>query len=581
MNEEWLWNNEKPSAEFEPKKEDAVEEVKAEATVEENKVEKTEQTYHWVNPKVQHADSEQTAGAENSYSSENYREPIIGGVGSESANAASQNADTVDGQQSETMDTERTNTAHTNTGYYGGPYHGDWRTQHAMNQEARRQESANQDTGRTEEDSAVYHSYPIEDTVSEGRTKGKNRFGKKLMRTVATAAVFGLVAGSVMFGVNTLANHFWGDDTKPEENKQVPTVQLQQGGSSNNGGTSNTDASSGYGFTVKEVAENCMPSVVSITCASVTKVQSYFGSVQEIPSESSGSGIIVGQNETELLIATNNHVIEGAETVTVAFFDDEAYPAQKKGSASDTDLAVLAVRLSDMKPSTIEAIRIIRIGNEEDIEIGDQVVAIGNALGYGQSVTSGWVSAVNRSVEDENGNVTDSLIQTDAAINPGNSGGALLNMRGELIGINSAKTADTKVEGMGYAISIGKAEPILNELMNIKTRYKVDESEASYIGVTCYNVESIATQMYGIPSGAFIDSVTEGGPSDKAGMRKGDVVIKFDNQKITSSTGLVELLEYYAAGEVVELVVARAEQGEYKEVTLTITLGHKSQMETD
>ncbi len=445
--------------------------------------------------------------------------------------------------------------------YYGGSYHGDWKNYQRQNQD-----------GKTEEQSQ-YSQYQLDSEFSEEMRKSKKNNGmfRSVCKTVACAVIFGVVAGAVMFGVNKVTNHFWGED---EPIKQVSNVQLSQGNTAKEE-NKEENATQGSVYTVSQVAESCMPSVVSITNASVTTVKNYFGGTQKYESKSSGSGIIVGQNEIELLIATNNHVIDGAETITIAFCDESVYEAQKKGSASNADLAVVAVKLSDMTKETLEAIRIIQIAKAEDIHIGEQVVAIGNALGYGQSVTSGWVSAVDRSVEDEDGNTADHLIQTDAAINPGNSGGALLNMRGELIGINSAKINSTQVEGMGYAISIGKAEPILNELMNLKTRYKVSKDKASYIGVSCQNVEAIITQMYGIPAGAFIGEVEENGPSYKAGMKKSDVIVKFDGQAITSATQLVELLEYYEAGEVIEVIVARASEGGYKDVTLTITLGKK------
>ena len=308
-----------------------------------------------------------------------------------------------------------------------------------------------------------------------------------------------------------------------------------------------------------------MPSVVSITNASVKTVQDFFGGVQQYPSESSGSGIIVGQNDSEILVATNNHVVADADTITVAFDDDAVYEAQVKGTDSDNDLAVVAVKISDMSEDTLKSIKVVSIGNSDELEIGEQVVAIGNALGYGQSVTSGWISAVDREVTDEDGKTTGKLIQTDAAINPGNSGGALLNMQGELIGINSAKAAATEVEGMGYAIPVSVAQPILDELMNRETRYKTDE-------------DSTSAQTYGIPLGAFVDSVEEGGPAQTAGIQKGDVIVKFDGMTVSRSSDLVGKLEYYQAGETVDVVISRAQNGEYQEQTVSVTLGKKSEM---
>ncbi len=548
MSEEWIWNKEQPSTNHNPSKEEEVQNTESNSVnMEQEATEK------------QNVDTvDATPDAENLAKMES---------------AATEEQDTTYSWVNPDYQKRRQEAGQ---GYYGGSYHGDWKEQQRQNQEAKA------------EGQPGYSKYQLDPELSDKpkKTKEKNGMFGRIMKTAACAVVFGVVAGAVMFGVNKVANHFWPD----EPAKQVSNVQLQQGGTSKddtNAGSTNTGTSgmetpgnitSGSGYTVAQVAESCMPSVVSITNASVTTVKNYFGGTQEYESKSSGSGIIVGQNEEELLIATNNHVIDGAETITIAFCDESVYEAQKKGSASNADLAVVAVKLSDMTKETLDAIRIIQIADAEDIQIGEQVVAIGNALGYGQSVTSGWVSAVDRTVEDEDGNTADSLIQTDAAINPGNSGGALLNMRGELIGINSAKINSTKVEGMGYAISIGKAEPILNELMNLKTRYKVDAGKAAYIGVTCYNVDAIVTQMYGIPAGAFIDSVEENGPAAKAGIKKSDVIVKFDGQTITSSTQLVELLEYYEAGEVVEVVVARAGEDGYKEIILTATLGNKKNM---
>ena len=285
-----------------------------------------------------------------------------------------------------------------------------------------------------------------------------------------------------------------------------------------------------------------------------------------------------GQNDITVKGGKFLEAVADADTITVAFDDDAVYEAQVKGTDSDNDLAVVAVKISDMSEDTLKSIKVVSIGNSDELEIGEQVVAIGNALGYGQSVTSGWISAVDREVTDEEGKTTGKLIQTDAAINPGNSGGALLNMQGELIGINSAKAAATEVEGMGYAIPVSVAQPILDELMNRETRYKADEDHAGYIGVTCLNVDSTSAQTYGIPLGAFVDSVEEGGPAQTAGIQKGDVIVKFDGMTVSGSSDLVGKLEYYQAGETVEVVISRAQNGEYQEQTVSVTLGKKSEM---
>ncbi len=548
MNEEWLWNKEQPTSDYkELNQEDALNKENPNQEIQTEEIQTDENRKEEIQTEEIQADENRK---EEIHNEDSFQDNLL----KEENDFTKTNDTEVELTQDKREDGRQS--------YYGGSYHSDW-----INHQRPRTEDQKTET-------STYKEYQLDSERSDKPKKaGSGMFGR-ILKTVVCAAVFGIVAGFVMFGVNKLANHFWGEEDEPI--KQVSNVQLQQGGTSKEENNTGSETF-GNGYTVSYVAESCMPSLVSITNASVTTVKNYFGGTQEYESKSSGSGIIVGQNETELLIATNNHVIDGAETITIAFCDESVYEAHKKGSASNADLAVVAVRLSDMTKETLEAIRIIQIAKAEDIQIGDQVVAIGNALGYGQSVTSGWVSAVDRSVEDENGNVTDSLIQTDAAINPGNSGGALLNMRGELIGINSAKIKSTTVEGMGYAISIGKAEPILNELMNLKTRYKVDADKASYIGVSCQNVEAIITQMYGIPAGAFIGEVEENGPAYNAGMKKSDVIVKFDGQTIASATELVELLEYYEAGEVIEIVVSRASDGGYKEIPLTITLGKKKQ----
>ena len=268
-----------------------------------------------------------------------------------------------------------------------------------------------------------------------------------------------------------------------------------------------------------------------------------------------------------------------AETETVNAGDsgdlnlEDAVSAKIKGTDADNDLAVVAVRKSDIPEDTLNQIKIAQIGSSDDLVVGQQVVAIGNALGYGQSVTSGWVSALNRTISTEDGTNSTGLIQTDAAINPGNSGGALLNMKGELIGINSAKYADSSVEGMGYAIPISKAKPILEDLMNRETREKVDTSEKGYLGVVLSNLTTEAIQMYNIPSGAFVRGVDQDSPAENGGICKGDIIVKFDGQKVSDGDDLLDKLQYYKSGETIEAVVARADNGEYKESTVEVTLG--------
>ena len=340
--------------------------------------------------------------------------------------------------------------------------------------------------------------------------------------------------------------------------------------------TSTASSTSSGSMDVTSIVQSAMPSIVAITNKSVQEVQNYFsmfsrgGGTREQEVESQGSGIIIGQNDSELLIATNNHVVEGADTLSVCFADDNACEATVKGTDSDNDLAVIAVKLSDISDDTMSQIKIAEIGDSNQLQVGEQVVAIGNALGYGQSVTTGIVSAVNRQLEDSNSE--NGFIQTDAAINPGNSGGALLNMQGQVIGINSAKLASTEVEGMGYAIPVSTASPIFEDLMNRQTRTKVSSDQAAALGIKGQTVDSSIAEAYGIPQGVYVAEIEQGSAAEKAGITAGSVITKFDDTTIESMDDLKSCLEYYAAGETVDLVVKIADNGSYVEKTLTITL---------
>ena len=424
---------------------------------------------------------------------------------------------------------------------------------------------------------------------------GNNGFGKKAATAVALAVIFGLVAGAVFQGVNIAADKF----IKDGSSTQIEKTETIDGTDNSSADNSSTDSSVqdivAESGTVAGVAQATMPSIVAITSVSVQEIPSFFGyGTRQYQSAGSGSGIIVGENDSELLIATNNHVVEGATTLSVCFIGDDvanaetetvnagdngdlnvedAVSAKIKGTDADNDLAVVAVKKSDIPEDTLEQIKIAQIGSSDDLTVGQQVVAIGNALGYGQSVTSGWISALNRSISTDDGTNSTGLIQTDAAINPGNSGGALLNMKGELIGINSAKYADSAVEGMGYAIPISKAKPILEELMNRETREKVDSSEKGYLGVVLANLTSEAIQMYNMPTGAFVRGVENDSPAQECGICKGDIIVKFDGQKVSDGDDLLDKLQYYKSGEKIEAVVARANNGEYEENTIELTLG--------
>lgn len=426
-----------------------------------------------------------------------------------------------------------------------------------------------------------------------GHRRNQNSFQKKAGATIALAVIFGLVAAVVFQAANFAADRFLNTGKSSVQIKTTDSVDLQETASDDS--TADKVLSDSENGTVAAVAQASMPSVVAITTVSVQEIPSFFGySSRQYKSASTGSGIIVGDNDDELLIATNNHVVDGATTLSVCFIGDDvanaetetvnagdngdlnvedAVSAKIKGTDADNDLAVVAVKKSDIPEDTLNQIKIAQIGSSDDLAVGQQVVAIGNALGYGQSVTSGWISALNRTISTDDGTNSTGLIQTDAAINPGNSGGALLNMKGELIGINSAKYADSAVEGMGYAIPISKAKPILEELMNRETREKVDSSKKGYLGVSLASLTTEAIEMYNMPTGAFVRSVEDDSPAQVAGICKGDIIVKFDGQKVSDGDDLLDKLQYYKSGEKIEAVIARATNGEYEENTVELTLG--------
>lgn len=423
------------------------------------------------------------------------------------------------------------------------------------------------------------------------RRRQENNFGKKAAVTIALAVIFGLVAGLVFQGVNMVADRAAGRQAA------IGTTEIISGNAEADAESgSSVQATIAQNGSVAGVAQASMPSVVAITSVSIQEIPSVFGyfgygrGYQQYQSAGSGSGIIVGENDEELLIATNNHVVADATTLSVCFIGNDVVNAEEetqnlasgdgdinvedavsaniKGTDAGNDLAVVAVNKKDIPDDTLREIKIAQLGNSDNLVVGEQVVAIGNALGYGQSVTSGWISALNRSFTMDDGSSAD-LIQTDAAINPGNSGGALLNMSGEVIGINSAKYADNAVEGMGYAIPISKAQPILENLM----KGKVSGSKASYLGVKVENLTTDAIRMYNMPAGAFVVGVIPGEAAEKAGFQEGDIIQKLDGQIVNGKEDLVNKLMYYEAGEEVEIVIARANDGEYVEHTVTVTLG--------
>ena len=419
---------------------------------------------------------------------------------------------------------------------------------------------------------------------------------KGLTLSLCAVLAGGLAAGSFE-GVNKLAGWSGATTVEAASNKDETTLTYAKSEKKDaDASDSKSDTGKDTGSTAKgsldvsEIVSEALPSIVSITTKSVQEVQNYFGMYgmygyapqqQEQEVEGSGSGIIVGKNDDELLIATNYHVVEGADTLSVAFTDGNAVEASVKGFDEERDLAVVSVSLDDVKDDTMDAISIAKIGSSDDLKVGEQVIAIGNALGYGQSVTTGIVSAKNRRMDSDNNTVTDgsddssdgvNLIQTDAAINPGNSGGALLNMEGEVVGINSAKLASTEVEGMGYAIAISDVTDILQNLMNETSRDKLDDSEYGVLGIEGSSVSSEAVQMYGIPAGVFVKKVTEGGAADKAGLKANSVITEFNGKTVSSINQLIEYLSYYEPDEEVELTVQVPHGTSYKEETVKVTL---------
>ena len=486
--------------------------------------------------------------------------------------------------------------AYTQAQQYGNTYYGDMRTQEYMQAMAERAQQMSQGTGhyynnnyqQTNQNAYSYgqtnyyqNDYRNADAeqskakvkkakkqrVKKAKTPktphNKRTFWKKGVTVVASAAVFGGVAGGAFYGIagnqikklNALTN----TTTEAVSTTSAPTTESL---------SLTSTASVGNGMDVSTIAENVMPSVVAINISAIVEQQGMFGYTQQYEAEGSGSGIIIGENDSELLMVTNNHVVSDATTVNVTFADGESYEAQVKSTDSDTDLAIVVVKLSDIKESTMNQIKIATIGDSDSLKVGEQVVAIGNALGYGQSVTTGIVSAKDRT----NSTNTTPLIQTDAAINPGNSGGALLNMKGEVIGINSSKYSDTTVEGMGYAIPITAVQDRLDDLMNRQTREKVSEEEKGYLGISCQTVSSDVSEAYGIPTGVLVAEVQSGSAAEKAGIKKNYVITKIDGQSISSAEELTEKLNYYKSGETVPITYEYMKNNEYTEKTVDVTL---------
>ena len=389
----------------------------------------------------------------------------------------------------------------------------------------------------------------------------KGNFGINIVKAAVIAVVFGVIAGGIIYAINPA-----------EETASTTDAAVTHSDS--------TEVTSTGSFStatdVSGVVENVMPSIVSITTVTMTEYYDFFGESQSYEGEGSGSGIIVADDNDYLYIATNNHVVEDASSLTVGFSDETTAEGTVKGTSSAADLAVVTIAKEDLEAETLDIVKVASLGDSTELKVGEQAIAIGNALGYGQSVTVGYISAVDRQVmiEDTDGSTTTStLIQTDAAINPGNSGGALLNINGEVIGINSVKYSDTSVEGMGYAIPISTASPIIDKLIQ---REAVSEDEQAYLGVSGVAVDSTAASTYNMPQGLYLTQVAKGSAAEQAGLQEGDIITAFDGQTITSMEELQSEIQYFAAGEDVEIVYERLDDGVYAEQTVTVTLGKKS-----
>ena len=392
--------------------------------------------------------------------------------------------------------------------------------------------------------------------------KPKKGYAKKVALVVGAAVLFGAVGGVSMQGTSYLTGKLLGKNTKSTvgTTKTVSNAKL-------------TTSTSTVTSDVSDIVENTLPSIVSITNMSVQEVQNFFGGISQQESESAGSGIIISQNDSELLVVTNNHVVEGSDTLTVTFNDGNSVEAQIKGTDSARDLAVVAVPLDKISDDTMNAIKVATLGDSDSLKVGEPAIAIGNALGYGQSVTTGIVSATRRTIDGFDGE----YIQTDAAINPGNSGGALLNANGEVIGINSAKINSSAVEGMGFAIPISDASDVIQNLMNKETRSKVSDEERGYLGIKGYDVSEEGAQMYNMPTGVYVKEVMSGGGAEKAGLTKGSIITGFEGSSISGMSSLQEQLQYYKAGEEVTLTVQIPDKnGEYTEKDIKVTLGKNS-----
>lgn len=479
------------------------------------------------------------------------------------------------------------NNYHTDNGYPVDPNNNSYSYTGATADHTQTQ-SQNQSQNQEQQSQDRYYSPYERHTMAENESRSERRarrrrekkarrqnrqhgFGTTLAKCACLAATFGLVAGGVFGGVNYLMPQKE-QTTIVQQNSALSTT------SQDSGSTPSTALSGGIVATdVSGIVEQAMPSIVAITNMTETEYRTWFGQTYSQENDYAGSGIIVSEDDKYLYIATNNHVVDGAKTLTVKFCDDNTVAAEVKGTSPSNDLAVVKVAKDDIEQDTMDAIRIATINDEGKEKVGEPVIAIGNALGYGQSVTSGIISALNREVtaQSDSGEetYTNSLTQTDASINPGNSGGALLNAKGEVIGINSSKMGGDYVDGVGFAIPMTTAAPIINELI---TREKVTEDKAAFLGVSGIDVDDSVSQMYNMPSGIYVAKVYDGSAAADAGIQQGDIITAFDGQDVNTMEEMQELLQYRSAGTKVTITINRADNGKYVEQKLEVTLGSKN-----
>ncbi len=450
-----------------------------------------------------------------------------------------------------------------------------------------RAESVSHDSSYAQQSSTAHtdaqgSSYKRQNEAAKQETVKSRKKGSAFKRIVgisAAALLFGTIAGGTMFGVNNLATSLMETEEESTElSKKIPevsSVELKEAGTA----VTTANNSSSALADVSPIAESAMPSVVAIKGTTSVETYSWFGEGQTYDTPSSGSGIIIGKNDTELLVVTNNHVVEDTKDLSVVFIDNEEVKASVKGRDSENDIAIIAVKLEDIKSETLEKIAVARMGDSDELKVGQGVVAIGNALGYGQSVTVGYVSAIDREVTTKDSSIKN-LLQTDAAINPGNSGGALLNMSGEVIGINTAKYASTEVEGMGYAIPISKVKDIISELSSKETRSdKVDENSQGYLGIQGKNIGEDVAEAYDMPRGIYVYKIVENSLAADSDLREKDIITKVDSQSVKNMEELKDILSYYKSGEKVKLTVQRLKDSEYEEKEIEITLSDRSALQ--